>query len=64
MNVRHQGRDAPADNLADKNVDNERDMDHALPTGDTDEIADPQLVGLSATKTGHPGRVVLHPGWS
>jgi len=39
------GADAPADDLAGKGVDDEGDVDEALPGGDMGEIADPEHVG-------------------
>jgi hypothetical protein len=43
------GADAPADDLAGIGVDDESDIDEALPGGDIGEIADPQHV-----RRGHP----------
>jgi len=43
------GADAPADDLAGKGVEDEGDVDEALPGGDTGEIAYPEHVGC-----GHP----------
>jgi len=41
------GADAPADDLAGKGVDDEGDVDEALPGGDTGEVADLSMLGAS-----------------